>query len=101
MFMQTENLIGADRVLDVRDLGCSIKHPLLVKTFIELSASDWFIILNSHEPARLRDQFAAQWPGTFTWENLPAAPGEARVKITKLKPLGEPTRPIATACDGH
>lgn len=99
--MTTQNLIGADRVLDVRTLDCSIKHPLLVKTFIELAAGDHFIILNGHEPARLRDQFAAQWPGTFTWESLPAAPGEFRIKVTKLKPLGEPAKPIATECHSH
>jgi hypothetical protein len=39
--------------------------------------------------------FAAQWPDTFTWEYLVNVPGEARVKITKLKPLGEPSEPIA------
>jgi uncharacterized protein (DUF2249 family) len=87
--MTTENYIGADRVLDVRELDCSIKHPLLVKTFIELPVGEHFILRNGHEPARLRDQFAAQWPGTFTWEKLAAEPGEFRIKITKLKSLSE------------
>ena len=99
--MNQEILIGADKILDVREIPCSTKHPLLVKTFIELVAGDHFIILNGHEPVRLRDQFAAQWPGAFTWESLPAAPGEFRIKITKLKPLGEPARPIATECHAH
>ena len=99
--MQTENLIGADKVLDVRALDCSIKHPLLVKTFIALPAGEHFILVNGHEPVRLRDQFAAQWPGTFAWESLPAMPGEFRIKITKLKPLGAPVVPVATACEGH
>ena len=99
--MTTENHIGADRVMDVRELDCSVKHPLLVKTFIELPAGEHFIIRNGHEPARLRDQFSAQWPGTFTWEKLPAEPGDICIKITKLKPLGASILPVATSCEGH
>lgn len=99
--MNKETYIGADRVLDVREIPCSTKHPLLVRTFMELPAGEYFIIRNGHEPAQLRDQFAAQWPGTFTWESLPAAPGEFCIKVTKLKPLGEPARPVATECHSH
>lgn len=99
--MTPENIISADKVMDVRELDCSLKHPLLVKTFVELPAGEHFIIRNGHEPARLRDQFAAQWPGTFTWVKLPADPGEFRIKITKLKPLGAPAVPLATSCNGH
>ena len=99
--MTIENHIGEDKVLDVRELDCAIKHPLLVKSFIELPAGEHFIIRNGHEPARLRDQFAAQWPGTFTWEKLTAEPGEFRIKITKLKPLGESAVPAASSCNGH
>lgn len=99
--MTTESHPGADRMMDVRELDCAIKHPLLVKTFVELPPGEHVIIRNGHEPARLRDQFAAQWPGTFTWEKLPAEPGEFRLKITKLKPLAEPAAPVATSCEGH
>jgi uncharacterized protein (DUF2249 family) len=96
--MTLENSAAPDKVLDVREVPCATKHPLLVGTFSQLPVGDYFIILNGHEPARLRDQFAAQWPGTFTWEKLPANPGEFRVKVTKLKPLGAAAAPIATRC---
>ena len=96
-----ENLIGPDKVMDVRPIPCSIKHGLIIQTWLKLPVGGHFILLNGHEPARLRDQFAAQWPGTFTWEKLPAEPGEFRIKITKLKPLGEPAAPVATTCEGH
>ena len=98
--MTTENYIGADRVMDVRELDCSIKHPLIVKTFVEVPVGGHFILLNGHNPVPLRDQFAAQWPGTFTWEHLVQGPDEFRIKITKLKPLGEPAVPVATSCEG-
>jgi len=99
--MTTENHIGADRVMDVRELACSIKHPLIVKTFVELPVGGHFILLNGHDPVRLRDQFAAQWPATFTWEHIGQGSDEFRIKITKLKPLGEPAVSVATSCEGH
>jgi uncharacterized protein (DUF2249 family) len=99
--MQTENLIGTDKVMDVRPIPCSVKHGLIIRTWLELPVGDHFILLNDHDPAPLRYQFAAQWPDTFTWEYLVNIPGEARVKITKRKPLGEPAEPMADACGGH
>lgn len=99
--MQTENLIGADKVMDVRPIPCSIKHGLIIRTWQELPVGDHFILLNDHDPVPLRYQFAAQWPNTFTWEHLLKGPEEFRVKITKLKPLGKPAEPVATACRGH
>ena len=99
--MQTENLIGADKVMDVRAIPCSIKHGLILHTWQELPVGDHFILCNDHDPVRMQDQFAAQWPGTFTWEHLVKGTDEFRIKITKLKPLGEPAVPVATACGEH
>ncbi len=99
--MQTANLIGADKVMDVRSIPCSVKHGLIIQTWLELPVGDHFILFNDHDPVPLRYQFAAQWPDTFTWEHLVNIPGEARVKITKLKAVGESAEPVATACGGH
>jgi len=97
--MQTEILMDADRVMDVRAIPCSVKHGQIIKTWLELPVGGHFILLNDHDPVRLQSQFSAQWPGTFTWEHLAEGPAEFRVKITKLKTLGEPAKPIATSCD--
>jgi uncharacterized protein (DUF2249 family) len=78
-------VIGSDRVLDVRALPCSVKHGLIIRTFRELPIGDHFILMNSHDPVRLHDQFTAEWPETFTWEHLAPEPEAVRVKITKLK----------------
>ena len=126
--MQTANLIGADKVmdvrsipltlhtymntttlptldagqvLDVRPIPCSIKHKLIIQQWLDLPVGDHFILFNDHDPVPLRYQFAAQWPDTFTWEHLVNIPGEARVKITKLKAVGDSAEPVATACGGH
>jgi uncharacterized protein (DUF2249 family) len=100
--MQIENLAGADKVMDVRPIPCSIKHGLIIRTWQKLAVGDHFILLNDHDPVPLHYQFAAQWPDTFTWEHLVKGPEEFRVKITKLKPLGKPSEPTAVnACGGH
>ena len=99
--MTTEKTIGADKVMDVRELDCSIKHPLIVKTWLELPVGDHFILVNSHNPLGIKNQFEAQWPGTLSWEYLAQGPEEFRIKITKLKPLSAPAVPVATSCRGH
>ena len=99
--MQTENLVSADKVMDVRSIPCSVKHGLIIQTWLQLPVGDHFILLNDHDPVPLRYQFAAQWPDTFTWEHLVNLPGEARVKITKLKAPAAPAQPVAECCGGH
>jgi uncharacterized protein (DUF2249 family) len=99
--IQTENLIGPDRVMDVRPIPCSIKHGLIIRTWLELAVGDHFILLNDHDPVPLFYQFSAQWPDTFTWEHLVNEPDEVRVKITKLRPAGTPTQITPGRCGGH
>lgn len=81
------NLIGPDRVLDVREIPCSVKHGLILQTFRDLAVGDHFILVNGHDPQPLYYQFSAEWPGTFTWEHLLRQPEEVRVKVTKTRAL--------------
>ena len=97
---QLPNLIGADKVMDVRLIPCSIKHGLIIKTWLGLSVGDHFILLNAHDPVPLYDQFSAQWPGAFTWQHLVKGPSEFRVKITKLKAAVLIETP-GECCGGH
>ncbi len=80
-----KNLIGPDKVMDVRPIPCSVKHGLIIRTWLDLPLGDHFILLNDHDPVPLYYQFAAQWPGAFTWEHLIKGPSEFRVKITRVK----------------
>lgn len=100
MNSSTENLVGADKVMDVRTIPCSVKHGLIIKQWLELPVGDHFVLLNDHDPVPLRYQFAAQWPDTFTWEHLVKGPEEFRVKITKLKATA-PVGDVAECCGGH
>ena len=86
-------------MLDVREVPCSIKHGLILKTYLELPVGDYFVLRNGHDPVPLRYQFEAEFPGTFTWEYAHQRPDDVGVKITKLKPvLG--TEDIPHCC-GH
>lgn len=99
--IQTDNLIGPDKVMDVRPIPCSVKHGLIIRTWLELPVGDHFILLNDHDPVPLFYQFSAQWPEAFAWEHLAKGPDEVRVKITKLKPAGSPTHITPGRCGGH
>jgi len=92
------NLIGPDRVMDVRPIPCSIKHGLIIQTWLDLQVGQHFILLNDHDPVPLFYQFSAQWPDTFTWQHLVKTPDEVRVKITKLRPLTAATAPVPHCC---
>ena len=99
--IQTPDLIGPDKVMDVRPIPCSVKHGLIIQTWLQLPVGDHFVLLNDHDPVPLYYQFAAQWPDTFTWEHLVKGPDEFRVKITKLKELEQPAEAGPSCCSGH
>lgn len=91
--------LGPDRCLDVRQTPCSIKHGLIVRTFVNLPVGEHFILRNGHDPVPLRYQFEAEFPASFTWEYVHRQPEDVAVKITKLKPL-ERDGELAHCC-GH
>jgi len=96
----TPNLIGPDRVMDVRPIPCSVKHGMIIQNWLDLAVGEHFILLNDHDPVPLFYQFSAQWPGAFTWQHLVKGPEEFRVKITKLKPTANPAE-VSECCGGH
>ena len=100
MNTSTENLVGMDRVMDVRPIPCSVKHGLIIKQWLDLAVGEHFILLNDHDPVPLYYQFAAQWPNDFTWQHLVKGPEEFRVKITKLKAT-VPAEEVTECCGGH
>ena len=87
--------------MDVRPIPCSVKHKLIIDTWLSLPVGDHFILLNDHDPIPLYYQFSAQWPEAFTWEHLVKGPDEFRVKITRLKSLAESPTSVETCCSGH
>src|SRR4051812_24423872 len=98
---QNDNLIGLDKVMDVRPIPCSIKHGLIIRTWLELPVGDHFILLNDHAPVPLYYQFSAKWPGAFTWEPLVRSPEKTREKTTKLKAVATASEAVPSCCGGH
>ena len=88
-------------MLDVRDTTCSIKHGLIIQTFIGLAVGEHFILRNGHDPVPLRYQFEAEFPGTFTWENVHRLPEDVAVKISKVKALSGVPESVPHSCGHH
>src|SRR5262245_19087850 len=101
MKIEPQPVIGPDKVMDVRPIPCSIKHGMIIKTWLALPTGDYFILLNDHDPVPLYYQFSAEWPGAFTWEHLVKGPTEYRVKITKVKPVNVSAGSECGCSSGH
>lgn len=99
--MTTSTQLGPDRMLDVREIPCSIKHGLIIQTFIGLAVGEHFILRNGHDPVPLRYQFDAEFPGAFTWEHVHRRSEDVAVKITKVKPLTGATSAVSHSCGAH
>ena len=77
-------------MLDVREIPCSIKHGLIIQTFVDLKVGEHFILRNGHDPVPLRYQFEDRLPGGFAWSTLEAGPDLWRVRIAKVKAVAVP-----------
>jgi uncharacterized protein (DUF2249 family) len=95
----TTSALDANAVFDVRPIPGRVKHTQIFQRWFDLPVGQHFILLNDHDPVPLYYQFAAEFPGTFTWEYLERGPEEFRVKITKLQPVtgAAPTPPACLA----
>ena len=98
--MKNQNLIEPENIFDGRSIPCSVKHGLIIQKWLDLPVGDYFVLLNDHDPVRMRDQFSAQWPEAFSWEHLVKGPDEFRIKITKLKATA-PVEAVVECCGGH
>jgi len=70
-----------ERILDVRTEPPVRRHALIFEAFEALDAGAAFELVNDHDPKPLYYQFAAERPGTFTWEYLEEGPEVWRVRI--------------------
>src|SRR5690606_5906640 len=85
---------------DVRVISCREKHALIFKRWTELPVGAHFVLVNDHDPVPLYYQFAAQFPGAFTWEYLVQGPEEFQVRITRIASTTTPSdlRPPSGGC---
>jgi quercetin dioxygenase-like cupin family protein/uncharacterized protein (DUF2249 family) len=88
------------KIYDGRGIPCSVKHGQIIQKWLDLVPGEHFVLVNDHDPAKLREQFSARWPQAFAWEYVMREPEEFRVKITKLKPVTDvPAMESACSCE--
>ena len=56
--------------LDVRQIPKSQRHPMIFARFDALAAGESFVLVNSHDPTHLREEFARDRPGAYDWRYL-------------------------------
>ncbi|MDA8368684.1 MAG: DUF2249 domain-containing protein [Nocardiopsaceae bacterium] len=70
-----------DSELDVRTLAPAQRHQQIFAAFEALAAHMAFVLVNDHDPKPLYYQFAAEYPGEFTWDYIESGPQVWRVQI--------------------
>ena len=69
--------------LDVRNVPKPQRHPLIFARFSSLPPLASFVLVNSHDPKHLRQEFERDHPGTYDWGYLESGP-IWRIRITRL-----------------
>lgn len=79
-----ETTITSEDVFDGREIPCSVKHGLILQRCAQLAPGRSFVLINGHDPAPLRYQLQAEFPGMFGWDYVERAPDAVRVRISRL-----------------
>ena len=69
--------------LDVRHLPKPQRHPLIFDRFASLAPNASFVLVNSHDPKHLRQEFDRDHPGSYDWHYLETGP-VWRIRITRV-----------------
>lgn len=88
----------ADTELDVRPLRKPDKHPTIFSSYDGLPVGGSFVLVNNHDPKHLRDEFEADFAGSYGWEYIERGPSVWRIRISKLTATALP-RILANTAD--
>jgi uncharacterized protein (DUF2249 family) len=70
--------------LDVREVPKPQRHPLIFARFDALGVGESFVLVNSHDPKHLHDEFERDHPGAYDWTYLPTSNSRLyRIRITR------------------
>ncbi|RYE76827.1 MAG: DUF2249 domain-containing protein, partial [Hyphomicrobiales bacterium] len=67
--------------LDVRAIPPVVRHATIFGILERLAPGDAFSIVNDHDPAPLRRQMEARYPGTYSWTYIVQGPEIWQVEI--------------------
>ena len=71
--------------LDVRQIPKSQRHPMIAR-FDALAAGESFVLVNSHDPIHLREEFDPDRPGAYDWRYLEGSQSDRlwRIRIVRI-----------------
>jgi uncharacterized protein (DUF2249 family)/quercetin dioxygenase-like cupin family protein len=69
--------------LDVRHVPKPQRHPLIFERFSGLADGESFVLVNSHDPKHLHQEFERDHPSRYSWEYVETGPTAWRVRIGK------------------
>jgi len=86
MTLYDPNAITDADELDVRQIPKPQRHPLIFARFDALAAGESFVLVNSHDPMHLREEFARDRPGAYDWRYLQGSASERlwRIRIVRI-----------------
>ena len=64
----------------------SQRHPMVFARFDALAAGESFVLVNSHDPIHLRQEFARDRPGAYDWRYLESNQAQRlwRIRIIRI-----------------
>lgn len=72
-----------EKTLDVRDMECENRCPLISETFEALEAGESFVLVNRFDPKPLRSKLESASAHGVRWEYLELSPQICRIRIGK------------------
>lgn len=72
--------------LDVRQIPKPEQHPLIFARFDALAAGESFVLVDSHDPIPLRQEFSRSRPRAYEWRLLEGSRADQlwRIRIVRL-----------------
>jgi len=87
--------------LDVRAIPPVVRHATIFGIMERLSPGDAFRIVNDHDPAPLRRQIEARYPGAYSWDYIVQGPEIWQVEIGRNEAGAKEVPEHAADCGGH
>ncbi|WP_180899639.1 DUF2249 domain-containing protein [Martelella soudanensis] len=76
-----EQALSKERVVDVREIGPSVRHTVITQLVTHLAAGETLQLIVDHDPRRLKLQLEAGRDGGICWEYLEKGPDIWRVRL--------------------
>ncbi|MBP3192882.1 DUF2249 domain-containing protein [Natronogracilivirga saccharolytica] len=76
-------MLTEEAILDVRDMTCETRCPMLLETFSNLNPGESFVIVHTFEPVPLKNKLETASEFGVGWERLELGPDFCKVRISK------------------